>query len=239
MKRPWNEEHYENSALAYEKEPFIRGTLGEVDFIEKEINYDKQSRILDVGCGTGRHSIELARRGYSNIVGVDLSSSLIDRAKQIAEDERLSVNFFVEDACQLKYEIEFDLAIMLCEGAFSIVESDEKDIQILRGIHRAMKPDAKLIMTCGNALYQIVNSKGDKFDLLTFRESCKLESIDDYGNIRELDCNQRYYAPTELRYIMTSIGFNVIGIYNSELGNYSRDTKLTKDAFEMLVIPTK
>lgn len=239
MKKPWNEEHYENSALAYEKESFIQRTLGEVDFIEKEINYDKRSRILDVGCGTGRHSIELARRGYGNIVGVDLSGSMIERAKQLADNERLSINFFVEDACQLKYDSEFDLVIMLCEGAFSIVESDEKDIQILRGIHRAMNPDAKLIITCGNALYQIVNSKGDKFNLSTFRESCKLESIDDNGNIRELDCNQRYYVPSELRYIMTHIGFRVIDFYNSELGDYSRDNELTRDAFEMLIIATK
>ncbi|UCD09319.1 MAG: class I SAM-dependent methyltransferase [Dehalococcoidales bacterium] len=239
MKRPWNEEHYENSALAYEKESFIHGTKGEVDFIENEINYDKQSRILDVGCGTGRHSIELARRGYNYIIGVDLSSSMIERAKQIADNEQLLVSFLVEDACQLKYENEFDLVIMLCEGAFSIVESDEKDIQIMQGIHTAMKPKAKLIMTCGNALYQIVNSKGNKFNLSTFRESFKLESIDDDGNIKELDCNQRYYVHSELRYIMTNIGFDVIGIYNSELGNYSRDTKLTEDAFEMLVIATK
>ena len=239
MKRPWNEEHYENSALVYEKEPFIRGTLGEVDFIEKEINYNKQIRILNVGCGIGRHSIELARRGYSNIVGVDLSSSMIERAKQIADNEQLLVDFIVEDACQLNYDGEFDLVIMLCEGAFSIVESDEKDIQILRGIHTAMKPEAKLIMTCGNALYQIVNSKGNKFNLSTFRESCKLESIDDNGNIRELKCNQRYYVPSELRYIMTNIGFSVIDFYNSELGNYSRDNELTKDTFEILIIASK
>ncbi len=51
------------------------GTRGEVDFIEKEINFDKTKRILDIGCGTGRHAIELAKRGY-NVTGIDLSGRI-------------------------------------------------------------------------------------------------------------------------------------------------------------------
>jgi 2-polyprenyl-3-methyl-5-hydroxy-6-metoxy-1,4-benzoquinol methylase len=57
----WYEELFRNYAGKYEKETFITGTLGEVDFFEKEINHIKSVKILDIGCGTGRHSIELAR----------------------------------------------------------------------------------------------------------------------------------------------------------------------------------
>ncbi len=62
MMKQWYEELFENYANKYDEEPFTQGTMGECDFIEKEINYNKDARILDIGCGTGRHSIELTKR---------------------------------------------------------------------------------------------------------------------------------------------------------------------------------
>jgi 2-polyprenyl-3-methyl-5-hydroxy-6-metoxy-1,4-benzoquinol methylase len=71
IKKQWYETLFENYAKTYEKESFTQGTIGECDFIEQELNFDKSLRILDVGCGTGRHSIELTKRGYC-VTGVDL-----------------------------------------------------------------------------------------------------------------------------------------------------------------------
>ena len=72
MKR-WYEQLFENYAHQYEKENFVQGTVGECNFIENEIGYDKTIRILDIGCGIGRHSIELAKRGYT-VTAVDLKT---------------------------------------------------------------------------------------------------------------------------------------------------------------------
>ena len=79
--KQWYEELFENYARKYDNESFTQGTIGECDFIEKEMNYEKNTRILDIGCGTGRHSIELAKRGYK-VVGIDLSECLLERAKE-------------------------------------------------------------------------------------------------------------------------------------------------------------
>lgn len=65
----WYEIMFTDSAKNYDQESFVKGTEGECDFIEKKINYCKNLKILDIGCGTGRHSIELAKRGY-NITGM-------------------------------------------------------------------------------------------------------------------------------------------------------------------------
>jgi 2-polyprenyl-3-methyl-5-hydroxy-6-metoxy-1,4-benzoquinol methylase len=72
----WYEELFKDYGIKYDNENFAQGTLGECDFIEKEINSNRSFKILDIGCGTGRHSIELAKRGYT-VTGVDLSDSLL------------------------------------------------------------------------------------------------------------------------------------------------------------------
>jgi predicted TPR repeat methyltransferase len=70
--KQWYESLFENYAEKYDKEVYVQGTLGECDFIEQEISHDKSLKIIDIGCGTGRHSIELSKRGYA-VTGIDLS----------------------------------------------------------------------------------------------------------------------------------------------------------------------
>ena len=111
--KQWYEKLFENYALKYEKEIYTQGTIGECDFIEKEINYNKHIKILDIGCGTGRHSKELAKRGYT-VTGIDLSESQLNRAKELAVKDGLNINYQIQDARELTFSNEFDLAIMLC-----------------------------------------------------------------------------------------------------------------------------
>ena len=128
--KQWYEELFENYGKAYDNECFTQGTIGECDFVEKEIGYDRSLRILDIGCGTGRHTIELTKRGY-NVVGVDLSDSQLERAREKASMDNLQIQFQKQDARNLPFIHEFDAAIMLCEGGFSLMETDEMNYQIL------------------------------------------------------------------------------------------------------------
>ena len=90
--KQWYESLFENYGKKYDAENFTQGTTGECDFIENELNFDKSVKILDVGCGTGRHSIELTKRGY-NVTGIDLSVTQLERAKEKAASENLKINF--------------------------------------------------------------------------------------------------------------------------------------------------
>jgi 2-polyprenyl-3-methyl-5-hydroxy-6-metoxy-1,4-benzoquinol methylase len=72
---------FENYGKKYDNENFTQGTQGECDFIEAELKSNKALKILDVGCATGRHAIELSRRGY-HVTGIDLSESQLARAKK-------------------------------------------------------------------------------------------------------------------------------------------------------------
>lgn len=252
--KQWYEELFTDYSEQYEKEVFTQGTAGECDFFEKELNYDTALRILDVGCGTGRHSIELSRRGY-DVTGVDLSESMLKKAKARASALKLSVRFEQHDARDLPFLEEFDMVLMICEGAFPLMETDEMNFRILQGNARALKTGGKLIFTTLNGLFPLFHSVRDflarttepgnatyhdnSFDLLTFRDHNITEFTDDHGNTKTLDCNERYYVPPEITWLLKSAGFSKIEFFGAKLGAFSRQNTLTSEDFEMLVVAEK
>jgi len=252
--KQWYESLFENYAQKYENENFTQGTIGECDFIENEISFDKTLKILDVGCGTGRHSIELSKRGY-NVTGIDLSESQIARAREKAENNQLKIDFLQCDARNLPFDNEFDVAIMLCEGGFPLMETDEMNFEILKNVAKSIKSPGKFIFTTLNGLFPLYHSveefcdstsekgnatyRSNTFDLMTFRDFNITEFEDDNGNKKTLDCNERYYVPSEITWLLKSLGFHKIEIFGAKLGAFSRNDKLTTEDFEMLVIAEK
>ncbi len=238
--KKWYEELYSNFGEKYEEEPYVQGTKGEIDFIEGELGGDKEFWILDVGCGTGRHLLELARRGYKNLVGVDLSENMLEKAREKAEKEALDIEFIQADARELEYSGEFDAVLVLCEGAFSLMETDEMDYKILQNISRALKGGGRFIMTNPNGLYPLFHrDEVGEFDLLTLRESFDLKVEGDSGKEKVLQATQRFYMPSEITWRLKNLGFKNIGIFGGRLDSFSRETPLTPDDFEMLVVAEK
>ncbi len=252
--KQWYESLFENYGQKYDAENFTKGTIGECDFIEKELGFNKSLKILDVGCGTGRHTIELTKRGYS-VTGIDLSPSQLKRARDKAKSENLMIDFQQQDARNLTFNSEFDVAIMLCEGGFSLMETDEMNFEILKNVTRSLKTNAKLIFTTLNGLFPLYHSveqfyestteagnstcKSNSFDLMTFRDHNITEFEDDLGNKKSLACNERYYVPSEITWLLKSLGYSSIDIYGAKLGAFSRNDRLTTVDFEMLVIAEK
>ena len=253
--KQWYESLFENYANKYDEECFAQGTIGECDFIEKEISFNKQLKILDIGCGTGRHSIELAKKGY-NVTGIDLSDSLLGKARVMAKKLELDISFSKCDARKLSYCSEFDVAIMLCEGAFPLMETDEMNFQILENARNALKETrSKLVFTTLNGLFPLYHSVKDflaskvldgnaeydknSFDLMTFRDYNVTTVVDDSGQKKELKCNERYYVPCEITWMLKSLGFNKIEIFGAKLGEFNRSDKRTTEDFEMLVVAEK
>jgi ubiquinone/menaquinone biosynthesis C-methylase UbiE len=253
-KKQWYESLFENYGQKYDNEIFTQGTIGECDFIELELGSDKSLKILDVGCGTGRHSIELTQRGYT-VTGIDLSESQLSRAKEKAASNNLQINFIRQDARALPFINEFDFAIMLCEGGFPLMETDEMNFEILKSVTRSLKSHGKFIFTTLNGLFPLYHSvqefcsdisvegnatyRSNTFDLMTFRDHNITEFEDDLGNKKTLDCNERYYVPSEITWMLQSLGFKKIDILGAKLGAFSRNDKLTTEDFEMLVIAEK
>lgn len=250
-KKQWYEALFENYGEKYDNECFAQGTIGECDFIERELNHNKALKIIDIGCGTGRHSIELSKRGYSS-TGIDLSESLLEKAREKAKRNGVQIDFLRHDARDLPFDKQFDVAIMLCEGGFPLMETDEMNFEILKNVSKSLKGNAKFIFTTLNGLFPIFNSieefcssnthdgnatyHKNTFDLMTFRDHNITKVVDDDGAEKELECNERYYVPSEITWLLKTIGFTKIEIFGATLGAFSRDDKLSTENFEMLVI---
>jgi hypothetical protein len=146
----------------------------------------------------------------------------------------------------------FDLAIMICEGLPD--ETDLMNYRILECAARALKPPASWSPTL-NGLFPLFHSvkdflaaaaqegnavySGNSFDLMTFRDHSTTVVVDDLGNKKELQCNERYYVPSEITWLLHSLHFATIEIFGATLGAFSRNDKLTTGNFEMLVIAQK
>jgi hypothetical protein len=74
---------------------------------------------------------------------------------------------------------------------------------------------------------------------MTFRDRNITTFTDDDGHEKELDCNERYYVPSEITWLLKSLGFKKIDIFGAKLGAFSRSDKLTTEDFEMLVVGEK
>ena len=101
----WFEVLAEHMGTAYLRYAFTKGTTREVDRLFEVFNLTAGDRVLDVGCGPGRHALELARRGVQ-VVGIDISERFVNIATNAANAEHLDnlVSFRVADAREILFE---------------------------------------------------------------------------------------------------------------------------------------
>jgi len=249
---PWYETLFANFGKTYDKECFTQGTAGEVDFVERELGGDRSKQILDIACGTGRHAVELAKRGY-RVTGFHLSEGQLRLAREKAAASGVVVEFQRRDATQPHFDQAFDAAIMFCEGAFPLMETDEKNHAILRHAAAALRPGGKLLLTTLNALFPLFHSVKDfleakesgataeelTFDLMTFRNQAELTFADDAGQSHTIETDERFYTPAEMRWLLQTAGFAKVDVFGCHLGQFSREDALTTNDFEMLVVAEK
>jgi len=239
------EEFFDVHAPKYMENCFTKNTAEEIEFLIEELKLPAGSRILDVGCGTGRHSVGLARRGY-RMTGVDLSSGMLKEAQKAATAAEVEVEFIHADATEFRRNDSFDAAICLCEGAFSLftVGDDpfEHDEAILKNIHASLKKGGKFIMTTLNAMEKIRKySKEDmeegKFDPLTLAETYELDGETDEGHY-SVTVREKGYTVPELRYMFRATGFEIESVWGGTAGSWGRRS-IDPDEIELMIVSRK
>ena len=128
-------------------------TNKEVDLFTEILGLEKNMVILDLACGQGRHSLELARRGFRNVNGLDRSHYLIRKAKNICTAEGLTASFKEGDARKLPYPADTFDVVMILGNSFGYFESTEDDIKILKEVFRVLKPFGKFLIDVADGNY--------------------------------------------------------------------------------------
>jgi D-alanine-D-alanine ligase len=216
-------------------------TRFEVDMFTDILRLKEDSCVLDLACGQGRHVLELARRGYKNLYGMDRSHYLIRKAKQTSVTEKLPVNFKEGDARRLPYANDTFDVVMILGNSFGYFESIEDDFKILKELFRVLKPFGKFLIDVadGNYLKKHFNSRSwewiDKNHFV-----CRERSLAKDGErliSREVISNinkgvvvdqfyaERLYTKEKLQEILNAAGFSKVTFHD----NYKTDSKRNQD----------
>jgi D-alanine-D-alanine ligase len=123
-----------------------RNTAAEVDLLIRSVGLERNDRILDLCCGQGRHSLELARRGFPHVTGLDRSRYLIRLARKRAKQRSLQVSFHEGDARRFRLgDGEFHCVCVL-GNSFGYFERPEDDLAVLEAVNRALGSGGSLVM---------------------------------------------------------------------------------------------
>ena len=128
-------------------------TSKEVDVFCGILNMAPTDKILDLCCGQGRVSLELARRGFGNVEGVDRSHYLIQRGKTQAKKEGLSIKFREGDARKLRYAADTFDVVMILGNSFGYFETAEDDMRVVKEVFRVLKPWGKVLIDVTDGEY--------------------------------------------------------------------------------------
>ena len=241
-KKSW-QEFFDAHAAVYMQNGFTSNTLREVDFVIEELGIPSGSRLLDMGCGTGRHSVELARRGYA-VTGVDQSASMLAEARAAANRAGVKVEWVQQDATRFDSGPQFDGAICLCEGAFGLLETAEDALSnpsaILRSVSRALKPGAKTVFTVLNGCLMIRNhTQADVdrniFDPLTLSHVSECAPAEGRPAMR---VRERAFVPTELVLLFEHAGMTPLHVWGGTAGKWDRG-RINLDEIELMVVAKK
>lgn len=239
---PWAA-FFNDHAPRYEENVFTRNTAVEVEFLVEELGLSGGSTILDIGCGTGRHAIGLARRGC-DVTGVDLSSGMLAEAARNAEAAGVDVTWIESDATTFRPVRVFDVVICLCEGAFGLLGQGDDPLRqplaVLRQCSEALRPGGKCLFTVLNGyrmarLHTPEEVEQGVFDPLSLTERSEVgpPGMEGPSPLRE-----RGFVPTELQLLFNMAGLDVLHTWGGTAGNWGHRA-LDLDEYEIMVVAQK
>lgn len=234
MRDHWFEDLADHMGEAYLRYSFTKGTVQEVDYVVNALGLQPGDRVLDVGCGPGRHAHELARRDIV-VHGIDVSERFVEIATSRAPD---GATFERVDARRLDFDGEFDAAICLCQGAFGLMTADGEDEVVVSGIARALRHGGRMALSAFSSYFVVRHWDGADFDADTGVNHERTEIRSETGAARTVDLWTGCYTPRELRLLLDAHGVSVDSVSSVEPGAYGSEPP-TADTAEFLVLGTK
>lgn len=233
MKKNWYEEWFSNKyyleLYSHRNEKEARDLI---NLVQRSVQIDSGSKVLDVCCGSGRHSLEMARRGY-DVTGIDLSRYLISETKKSLKksDERgLKARFLIRDMKNFSFAQKFDAAINVF-SSFGYFDKDKDNLKVFRNISDSIKKD-------GCFVFDFLNDGYVRKALVPYdeeiRDGVKIiqkRHITDGFVCKDIVIGKsvyseriRLYKPAEIKRMLKETGFKTINVFGDYLGNRFHST---------------
>lgn len=230
----WFEDLADHLGAAYLRYSFTKGTAQEVAFLIDALGLHPGDRVLDVGCGPGRHARALGERGI-DVVGIDISQRFVDLASAGAPP---NVRFERLDARALRFDGEFDAAISLCQGAFGLLGGGpaapgapassgpaaiDPDGVVLDGMARAVRLGGVVAVSAFSAYFQVrFLEASDAFDASAGVNHERTTIKDEAGADAAAELWTSCFTPRELRLLADRAGLTVEAVWSVAPGAYAR-----------------
>ncbi|MEZ5140042.1 MAG: class I SAM-dependent methyltransferase [Acidimicrobiales bacterium] len=241
----WFEDLADHLGAAYLRYSFTKGTEQEVGFLVEALELEPGMRVLDVGCGPGRHARALAERGIE-VHGIDISQRFVELARV---DAPPGATFERLDARHLAFDEAFDAAISLCQGAFGLAAGGppgdegrpvDPDAVVLDGIARALRPGGRCAVSAFSAYFQVrhLEAVGSEFDAAAGVNHERTTIKDEAGVDAEVDLWTTCFTPRELRLLAARAGLHAEAVWSVTPGGYAR-AEPTVDSEEFLLLAAR
>jgi SAM-dependent methyltransferase len=226
MTSKWCEDFFDQTFVDFWQTAVGEHTVQECDFLEKALLLSKGARLLDIPCGIGQHSLELARRGYV-VTGVDLSSACIAHAQIRSSTEGLSVDWRRENMHCIRYCREFDACF--CWGNSLGYLEREDTVEFVGAVADALKPGAQFILETGAIAESILPDfredtwgwiddylalEKHRYHIAAGRLEVQFILIKD-GRIANRDYTQWVYSCGEIIRMLSGVGLETHALYGS------------------------
>ena len=213
---------------------FTKGTEQEVGFLVDALRLEAGMRVLDVGCGPGRHSLALARRGIE-IVGVDHSPDFVRLARDVAAAEGLPAQFVELDVRDLAYDAEFDATVCLCQGGFGLLGGTD-ELAVFARIAATVRSGGWLALTAFSSTFAVrFLEDGETFDPATGVLHERTTVRDPDGAERDFDLWTTCFTARELTLLACNARLTVDGVFGVQPGGFGRAAPAIEQA-ELLLL---
>jgi SAM-dependent methyltransferase len=198
-----------------------------INLIQRNVPVPTDSKALDVCCGAGRHSIELARRGY-DVTGFDLSAYLIGQAKNAlsrTNENGIKVKFLIRDMKEFNFKNKFDLAINIF-SSFGYFEKDADNFKVFKNIRSSLKKGGYFVFDFLNAAYTAKNLVPYSEDFINGKKFIQKRYIRDGFVQKDIFIGGekysekiRLYLPVEIKSALSESGFRILKIFGDYYGS--------------------
>ena len=231
-----------------------QNTVRDIDLVVKTTGIQPTDHILDLCCGQGRHSLELASRGFRNVTGLDRSRYLIRLARKRARSRGLTVTFSEGDARHFRVVESSKDCVMVMGNSFGYFEREDDDIMVLEAIKKALKSRGKLVLDLVDGEWMAKNFEPrswewiDQSHFVNRERSLSSEgkrivsreviTNSDIGVLADQFYAERLYTFEEMRQVLERLGFADVCLHGTLISDSTRNQDLGMMAHRMFITAT-